>query len=229
MAAPAPALELDRASRSFERQGGPPVHALREVSVEVPAGGTLAVIGRSGSGKSTLLHLAAAIDRPTSGHVLVDGRDTAALDERARTRLRRDTIGLVFQSFHLLPHLSVLENVVLPARIAGDPDAASRARARELLDRVSLADRADDGVDGLSGGERQRVAIGRALLRRPRLLLADEPTGSLDDENARSVADLLFELTRTEGTTLVLATHDASLAARADAVRRLAGGRLVDP
>lgn len=221
------ALEFDRASRSFSREGGAPVHALREVSVGVPAGSSLAVVGRSGSGKSTLLHLAAAIDRPTSGAVRVDGRDTASLSERERTRLRRDAIGLVFQSFHLLPHLSVIENVVLPARIAGDPDRAARARATELLERVGLADRAGDGVDGLSGGERQRVAIGRALLRRPRLLLADEPTGSLDDDTARVVADLLFGLCATEGATLVLATHDPALAARADDVRRLAGGRLV--
>lgn len=185
------------------------------------------MVGRSGSGKSTLLHLAAAIDRPTEGHVRIDGRDTATLSERERTRLRRDAIGLVFQSFHLLPHLSVIENVVLPARIAGDPDGASRRRATTLLERVGLADRSGDPVDGLSGGERQRVAICRALLRRPRLLLADEPTGSLDDESAKGVADLLFELTRGEGATLVLATHDLVLAARADAVRRLAGGRLV--
>jgi ABC-type lipoprotein export system ATPase subunit len=220
------ALEFDRVSRRFDRATGAALDALVDVTAAIEPGRTVAVIGRSGSGKSTLLHLAAGIDRPTSGTVRVFGRDLAALSDRERTLLRRDTIGLVFQFFHLLPHLSVAENVALPGLIAGKSAAAIRARAAELLERVGLAGRAADPVERLSGGEQQRVALCRALLLRPRLILADEPTGSLDDDSAAAVLDLLHGLVRAEGATLVTVTHDPGVAARADFAWRLHSGVL---
>jgi ABC-type lipoprotein export system ATPase subunit len=184
------------------------------------------VVGRSGSGKSTLLHLAAGIDLPTAGSVLVAGHDLGGLSDAVRTRLRRDRIGLVFQFFHLLPHLSVLDNVALPGWIAGGRAAQIETRARELLGRVGLADRAGDPVGALSGGEMQRVAICRALLRRPRLLLADEPTGNLDDASGRLVMALMLELACEEGHTLVYVTHSPELAVLADETWRLSSGVL---
>ena len=206
--------------------GGPALEVLHDVSLEVPPGRKVAVRGRSGSGKSTLLHLAAGIDVPSAGRVEVAGQDLSSLSERARTRLRRDRIGLVFQFFHLVPHLSVLDNVVLPAWIAGDPSDAAEARARELLERVELAGRARDTVEKLSGGEQQRVALCRALLRRPALLLADEPTGNLDDTTSRRVLDLLLELSAVEGSALVYVTHSQEIAAHADEVHTLRSGVL---
>jgi ABC-type lipoprotein export system ATPase subunit len=203
--------------------------ALSHVSFEVPTGRRVAVVGRSGSGKSTLLHLAAGIDLPTAGQVLVDGADLATLTDAARTRLRRDRIGLVFQFFHLLPHLSVFDNVALPEWIAGGRPAGIDARVRELLARVGLGERAADPVDTLSGGEMQRVAICRALVRRPRLLLADEPTGNLDDASGRSVMALMLELAAEQGHTLVYVTHSRELALLADETWRLASGVLERP
>jgi ABC-type lipoprotein export system ATPase subunit len=224
-----PALQFDAVDKIFPREGGEGRAALREISLTVAAGRTVAVVGRSGSGKSTLLNLAAGIDLPSAGRVLVEGRDLAVLDETARTLLRRKSVGLIFQFFHLLPHLSVEDNVALPEWIAGTGSAAALPRIRELLDRVGLADRAGDPVQQLSGGEMQRVAICRALVRRPRLLLADEPTGSLDDENGRQVMDLLLDLAREEGSTLVYVTHSRELAGLADEVRQLRSGELVPP
>ena len=200
--------------------------ALREVSFDLPTGRRVAIVGRSGSGKSTLLHLAAGIDLPTSGEVLVGGQNLATLSDRARTLLRREGVGLVFQFFHLLPHLSVAYNVALPELIAGSRPRAFEPRVRQLLDRVGLADRAEDSVEKLSGGEMQRVAICRALLRRPRLLLADEPTGNLDDESSRTVLDLLLELAAEERSTLFYVTHSRELAALADETWRLSSGSL---
>jgi ABC-type lipoprotein export system ATPase subunit len=186
----------------------------------------VAITGRSGSGKSTLLHLAAGIDVPSRGSVSFLGRNLAELSERERTLQRRETIGLVFQFFHLLPHLTVRENVVLPGWIAGDPERASDERAHDLLDRVGLRDRAGDLADKLSGGEMQRVAICRALLRRPRLMLADEPTGNLDDENAVTVMGLLIRLVEEEQGTLLYVTHSLELAGLADETWRLHSGIL---
>jgi ABC-type lipoprotein export system ATPase subunit len=206
--------------------GGLSLEVLREVSLEVLPGRKVAVRGRSGSGKSTLLHLAAGIDVPTSGTVEVLGQDLAALPDRARTLHRRDRVGLVFQFFHLVPHLSVLDNVLLPAWIAGERSRESEERARELLGRVELAGRAADTVEKLSGGEQQRVALCRALLRRPPLLLADEPTGNLDDDTSRRVLDLLLGLCREEGSALVYVTHSAEIAAQADEVHMLRRGVL---
>jgi putative ABC transport system ATP-binding protein len=225
------ALRFERVSKRFGSRdpagGDRLLLALRDVDFEVGDGERVAIVGRSGSGKSTLLHLAAGIERPSSGRVLQEGRDLASLRDRELARLRRDRVGFVFQFFHLLPHLSVLENVALPARIAGDPRGAALARARELLARVGLADRESDAADALSGGEQQRVALCRALLRRPGLLLADEPTGSLDDVTGRAVMDLMLELSRERGSALVFVTHDRELAALADRVLELKSGELV--
>jgi ABC-type lipoprotein export system ATPase subunit len=186
----------------------------------------VAIIGRSGSGKSTLLHLAAGIDTPTSGRVCIQGRDLGTLPERSLTALRRDEIGIVFQFFHLLAHLSVRDNVALPALIAGETARSTQPRVMQLLERVGLADRAADRIDRLSGGEMQRVAICRALLRHPSLLLADEPTGNLDDETGRVVMDALHLLARDEGSTFVYVTHSRELASRADETWTLHSGRL---
>lgn len=221
------ALEFEAVTKSFDRERGPPLVAIQRVDLSIARGQSVAIVGRSGSGKSTLLHLAAGIERPTAGRVRVAGQDLATLDDAARTRLRRDHVGLVFQFFHLLPHLTVLENVVLPERIAGGDLESARRRGRELLDKVELIDRADDAVDGLSGGEQQRVAICRALLRKPALLLADEPTGSLDDQSGKRVADLLIGLARDEGSTLVIVTHSRELAALADRTHEMKSGELV--
>ena len=221
-----PVLAFERVSKVYDTAASGSRQALREVSLTVAQGRKIAVVGRSGSGKSTLLHLAAGIDVPTSGRVAIDGRDLAPMREGERTLLRRNRIGLVFQFFHLLPHLPVRENVVLPALIAGDRTAVADDRARELLDQVGLADRWHDPVQNLSGGEMQRVAICRALLRRPRLLLADEPTGNLDDANGQRVMELLFSLVEAEGTSLLFVTHSREFAALADEVWQLRSGML---
>ena len=221
-----PVLAFRGVSRDYRSAGGAVLRALRDASGEVGAGEVVAVTGRSGSGKSTLVHLAAGIDTPSGGDVFLLGRSLAALSDGERTRLRRDHVGLVFQFFHLLPHLSALENVLVPALVSGDPPAAAEARARELLAAVGLAERAADPVEKLSGGEQQRVAICRALLRRPRLLLADEPTGNLDEETGRAVLELLLGLARREGSAVLLVTHSAELARAADAVWTLHSGVL---
>ncbi len=221
---PTPALEFVQVRKEYGPPGALRRAVLDGASLAVAPGRVVAIVGRSGSGKSTLLHLAAGIDRPTSGSVLVDGRDLATLGDRERTRLRRDTVGLVFQFFHLLPHLSVRDNVALPSFIAGGAGAPERALA--LLARVGLADRAREPVQKLSGGEMQRVAICRALLRRPRLLLADEPTGNLDDENGAMVMQLMLQLAHEEGSTLVYVTHSRDIAALADETWSLHGGVL---
>ncbi|HUL60679.1 MAG TPA: ABC transporter ATP-binding protein [Anaeromyxobacteraceae bacterium] len=207
-----PVLAFRGVSRLYRTAGGAVLHALRDVTAEVEAGSAVAVTGRSGSGKSTLLHLAAGIDEPSSGEVILAGRALSSLPDRARTLVRRDAIGLVFQFFHLLPHLSALENVLVPAAVAGDAQGPAEERARALLDRLGLAGRAEDRVQQLSGGEMQRVAVCRALLRRPRLVLADEPTGNLDDENGQRVMELLLAVAGEQGATLLYATHSRELA-----------------
>ena len=200
--------------------------ALRDVSFEVPRGQRLAIVGRSGSGKSTLLHLAAGIDVPTRGDVLVQGRDLASLSERARTLMRRNQVGLVFQFFYLLPHLSVRENIALPELIAGNDLNDLSARVLELLERAELLDRAGENVQKLSGGEMQRVAICRALLRRPELLLADEPTGNLDDTTGQVVMDMMLRMASEQQSTLIYVTHSPELARLADEVWTLHSGIL---
>jgi ABC-type lipoprotein export system ATPase subunit len=223
------ALEFRNVTKRYAGDGGAVLLALRGASFAVPPGRKVAITGRSGSGKSTLLHLAAGIDTPTTGAVLVAGRDLGRMSEARRTLARRDGIGLVFQFFHLLPHLTVRDNVLLPAWIAGDAPRDAARRAEDLLARVDLGSRAGDAVRKLSGGEMQRVALCRALLRRPRLLLADEPTGNLDDDNSRMVMDLLLRLAEEEESTLIYVTHSRELAALADETWRIGSGVLEVP
>jgi putative ABC transport system ATP-binding protein len=198
---------------------------LREIDLAVTRGEAVAVVGASGSGKSTLLAILAGLDTPSVGDVQLDGQDLFSLDEDARARLRAMNVGFVFQSFQLLPSLTALENVMLPLELADDAQAESRAR--EILTRVGLGERLHHYPKHLSGGEQQRVALARAFVVRPKLLLADEPTGSLDADSGAEVIQLLFEMNREYGTTLVMVTHDESLAARCGRVVRLAGGRVV--
>jgi putative ABC transport system ATP-binding protein len=200
------------------------VEVLREVNISIAAGTRVAIAGPSGSGKTSLLLLLSGLERPSSGKVLVDGVDLGTLNADGLADMRRERIGIVFQSFHLLPSLSALDNAALPLQMAGRRDARTLATA--MLERVGLGGRLDHLPSQLSGGEQQRVAIARALVHRPRLLLADEPTGNLDDTTAESVRELLFELNRELGTTLVLVTHDLDFAARCDRVLRLHDGQL---
>jgi len=205
--------------------GAEPVVALDGLDLEVPAGEFLALVGESGSGKSTLLHLVGGIDRPTSGEIGVAGRAIATLPEKDLVLYRRREVGMVFQFFNLLPHLTVRENVELPRRLDGGADAGERAAT--LLERVGLARRASAHPYELSGGEMQRVAIARALGTGARLLLADEPTGNLDSRNGHEVLTLLDEIRRERGVTLLLATHSAAAAARADRVVAVKDGRIL--
>jgi putative ABC transport system ATP-binding protein len=198
---------------------------LREIDLAVMPGEVLAIVGASGSGKSTLLAILAGLDSPSAGSVELAGQDLFALDEDARAELRGRSVGFVFQSFQLLPSLTALENVMLPLELAARDDAPDAAR--EILQRVGLAERLQHYPKHLSGGEQQRVALARAFVMRPQLLLADEPTGSLDAESGEAVIALLFQLNREAGTTLVLVTHDESLAQRCTRVLRLAAGRIV--
>jgi putative ABC transport system ATP-binding protein len=204
-----------------------PLDILRDVSLDIAAGERVAVAGESGSGKSTLLGLMAGLDLPTRGQVWLDGQDLGRLDEDGRARLRGRLLGFVFQSFQLIPSLTAIENVMLPLELAGRPDAEEQARG--TLDRVGLASRLHHYPSQLSGGEQQRVAIARAFAPRPRVLFADEPTGSLDRRTGAQISDLLFSLNREHATTLVLVTHDPGLAARCDRTVRLDAGRLVTP
>jgi putative ABC transport system ATP-binding protein len=198
---------------------------LHPLDLTIPDGTVAAITGASGSGKSTLLGLVAGLDAPSTGQILVGGTDITALGEDALAALRGQRIGFVFQFFHLLPSLTALENVLVPMEIAGVPGAAARARA--LLDEVGLSGRGHHYPSQLSGGEQQRVAIARALSNDPPLLLADEPTGNLDSATGRNVIDLLLEVNRSRGTTLVLVTHDPELAAVADVTIHLRDGRVV--
>jgi putative ABC transport system ATP-binding protein len=217
----APSLSFRSVTKVYA--GGTEVVALVGLDLEIAPGEFVALVGESGSGKSTLLHLAGGIDRPTSGEIRVGGRDVAALTERELVLYRRREVGLVFQFFNLLPHLTVRENVELPRRLDGGADA--EARAGELLSRVGLASRGGAHPYELSGGEMQRVAIARALASGARLLLADEPTGNLDSRNGEAVLSLLDEVRRERGVTLLLATHSAAAAGRADRCVRLKDGR----
>jgi putative ABC transport system ATP-binding protein len=200
------------------------VDVLRGVNMRIEAGTRVAIAGPSGSGKTSLLLLFSGLERPSGGRVVIDGVDLGTLDSDGLADLRRERVGIVFQSFHLLPSLNALDNVALPLQMAGRRDA--RDQARSMLTHAGLSSRLDHFPSQLSGGEQQRVAIARALVHRPRLLLADEPTGNLDDHTAESVRELLFELNRDLGTTLVLVTHDLDFAARCDRVLRLHDGQL---
>jgi len=206
--------------------GGRPLTVLRDINLAIAPREFVAITGPSGSGKTTLLGLLAGLDRPTKGVVRLDGEDLGSLSEDARARLRAEKVGFVFQTFQLLPTLTAFENVLVPMELRGD-GAAKDARAKDLLGRVGLGDRTHHYPAQLSGGEQQRVAIARAFANGPKILFADEPTGSLDAETGRTVIDLLVELNKGAGTTLVLVTHDPALAERAGRVIRLAGGALV--
>ena len=198
---------------------------LHEISFRVMAGEAVAIVGASGSGKSTLLGLLAGLDVPTQGRVLLAGRDLNALDEDARAELRGAMLGFVFQSFQLLPALTALENVMLPLELAGRSGASTDAE--QMLGRVGLAQRLGHYPKHLSGGEQQRVAIARAFAARPRLLLADEPTGNLDAATGAGIIELMFAMNAEQGTTLVLVTHDEAIAQRCGRVLKLQGGELV--
>ena len=218
-------IEVLRLTRAIET----PTHRveiLRGIDISIPRGQFVAIMGPSGSGKSTLLGLLAGLDNATSGSVLLDGVDITGLSEDQMAEVRGRKIGFVFQSFQLIPTLTAEENVLLPAELAGAGSEATK-RARELLTRVGLADRLDHYPVQLSGGEQQRVALARAFITKPPILLADEPTGNLDGRTGEQVLELLLELNRREGATLVMVTHDAALAANADRVITLRDGLIV--
>ena len=214
-------IELRGVSKTVQ-SGDRPLTILQPMDLRVPNGQCLAIIGPSGSGKSTLLGLIAGLDAPTTGEILIDGTDITKLDEDSLARLRGEKIGFVFQFFHLVPSLTALENILVPMEIAGRRDAG--IRARRLLDEVGLSDRGHHYPSQLSGGEQQRVAIARALANDPPLVLADEPTGNLDSTNGRHILDLLLQVRRARGVTLVLVTHDRSIAAVADVQLTLRDG-----
>jgi len=202
------------------------LEVLSGVSLEVARGEFLALRGASGAGKSTLLHLFGGLDSPNAGEVWFGGQNLTALDESSQTRLRNRNIGFIFQAYHLLPELDALENVCLPARIARTPAELAEKRGRELLTRVGLGERMDHKPYELSGGEQQRVAIARALINEPELILADEPTGNLDSHTGGEIIDLLCALRADRNTTLLIATHDASVAERAPRIIKLVDGRI---
>jgi putative ABC transport system ATP-binding protein len=207
---------------------GVSVEALRGVTLEVAAGDYLSIVGRSGSGKSTLMHLLGGLDRPTSGRLLIDGRDVASLSAPDMARLRNTAIGFVFQSFHLLPRTSAVDNVALPLTYRGLRAGERRRRAADTLDRVGLAHRLDHRPNQMSGGEQQRVAIARALVTDPQVLLADEPTGNLDVANGQAVLELLEQLNAEQGVALVVVTHDREVAGRARREIVMSDGQIVD-
>ncbi|ELY50352.1 ABC transporter ATP-binding protein [Natronorubrum bangense] len=217
------AVSLENVRKIY--QLGEPVHALDGVSLEIPRGSYTAIMGPSGSGKSTLMNLVGCLDTPTDGTVVVDGQDVATLDSRERTTLRGTTVGFVFQTFNLMPRLTALENVALPQLFQNVDRAERRDRARELLERVGLADRADHLPNELSGGQRQRVALARALVNDPAIVLADEPSGNLDTETEADILDLFAEF-HDAGTTMVVVTHERHVAERAERIVHLLDGKI---
>lgn len=221
-----PALRFTDVVKEFPLGEGR-VRALDGLTLEIPPGGFTAIVGRSGSGKSTLLNLAAGIDAPTSGEVHVEGRALSSLDDDALTRLRRERVGVVYQFFHLLPTLDVRENVALPLLLEGRPEREALARADALLAEVGMSPRAKARPHTLSGGEMQRASVARALVHEPVLVLADEPTGNLDSRAAVQVVQLLADLVRRHGSTLVMVTHSREAAEAADRVVTLSDGRVV--
>lgn len=222
-----PLVELRALTKSYPEGGGERV-VFRNLSAGIRRGETVALLGRSGSGKSTLLNLIGGIDLPTAGEVILDGTSLTGLSEQRRTMFRRRHIGLVFQSFNLIPTLTVMENLLLPLELNGRSGGPAHAAALDLLERVGLADRAGTSPDRLSSGEQQRVAVARALVHDPFLLLADEPTGSLDAETGLRVLELLVGLARNDGRTMVVVTHSDIVARAADRVLAIRDGRLAE-
>jgi len=224
MSEPVPVLELAGVTRTFH-QAGTALEVLRGVDFVLRPGEVTALVGPSGAGKSTLLHIAGLLERPTAGTVRVEGVDVSKADDGERTALRRSRLGFVYQFHHLLPEFSALENIVLPQMIAGVSKKAARERARELLAAVGLVNRETHRPARLSGGEQQRVAVARALANRPRLIIADEPTGNLDPHTAEGVFEMLTSVARSENTAALIATHNLDLARRMDRVLELRDGQ----
>jgi putative ABC transport system ATP-binding protein len=225
-AAGGPMVIVEHVSRTYG-SGDAEVHALRDISFEIPRGTLAALIGRSGSGKTSLLNCVGGLDQPSSGRVIVNGTEVSALNEKARTALRRDELAFVFQTFGLVPMLSASENVGLPLRLRKTDPVAREERVAHLLELVGLSGHADQRPGELSGGQQQRVAIARALANSPRLLIADEPTGQLDAETGASIMELLQSVVRAEGMTAIISTHDPSLQAMADQTVCILDGLLV--
>ncbi len=219
------AVSIQELTKTY-MQGERRKYVLNSVNLDIHNGEFFVLLGKSGSGKSTLLNLISGIDEADSGHIYIGDIDILALTERGRTLFRRDNIGIVFQFFNLIPTLTVLENITLPYELRGQKRKQAETRAKELLARVGLADRSNAFPDRLSGGEQQRVAIARALVHAPKIVLADEPTGNLDEDTGQDVLALLLELTRDMGRTLIMATHNPEIVPLADRVGRIHSGRL---
>ena len=209
------------------RDGSEPFRALDNVSFQIEAGESVAIIGKSGSGKSTLMHLAALMDKPTSGEVLIEGKNTAKLKKRELNKLRNETFGFVFQQFFMNPKDTVLQNVILPLKIAGISSKKRKEIAMKALEAVELADKAKNKASNLSGGQKQRVCVARAIANNPKVIFADEPTGNLDSATGEKVENLLFDLNKKQGITLIIVTHDESLAKKCDRQIRIKDGKIV--
>ncbi len=221
-----PDLEIKGLQKSFSNDGIR-VQVLKDVSCSIYSGEVVGIVGSSGVGKTTFLHILGTLDRPTDGSVLHFGQNAFSWDDRRLSRFRNEKIGFVFQFHHLLPEFSALENVMMPCILSGMSRSEAGARAKKILDELGLSDRVDHRPGNMSGGEQQRVALARAMVRQPRLLLADEPTGNLDKKTGEKVVDLIFSLNRRYGTTVVLVTHDLSLARKMDRCLGLIDGRAV--
>ena len=217
-------LQTEQLGKTFS-SGDRKLSVLSAISFEIEQGSSISIVGPSGSGKTTLLGLCAGLDRPTQGRIVLNGQDLGTLSEEGLARLRNEHVGFVFQSFQLIPTLTAIENVMVPAELHGATDVS--ARAADLLKKVGLGDRLDHYPTQLSGGEQQRVGLARAFINRPRILFADEPTGNLDAETSERVEELLFDLNRENGTTLILVTHNLDLAAKTERIISLKAGKIV--
>ncbi len=218
-------LKLDKVSKTYNAAGRT-LTVLDNISFSIEAGSSLAIVGPSGSGKTTLLGLAAGLDRPSSGHIHLNGVQLDQLDEDQRAKVRNQHVGFIFQNFQLLPTLTALENIMVPLELRGEKK--TRPRAMDLLEKVGLAERGHHYPSQLSGGEQQRISLARAFSNEPRILFADEPTGNLDDETSHRIVDLIFNLNKQAGTTLIMVTHNLELANMTDRIIRLKGGKIVE-